>query len=101
MRCQKDYSVHCDHCQSWPDGYYCSCSELFYHDEKGERRARECFFEYYYDDEWIVHPCIFFTGEVRIHEDEEGNSLRGKYYARRIKKPGGHFHKLELVESTN
>ena len=95
----RDFSVHCDNCQSFPDGYYCSYGTNFHKANDGKWSARECWFQNLYQPEWKYHPCPLFTGEIRFHEDENGNPYEAGKYARIcINREDGEFKTEELVE---
>lgn len=95
----RDFSVHCEHCQSFPDGYYCSYRSTFHRDKDGKWKARECWYEHLYNPEWEFHPCPYFEGEIRFHEDEKGKIYgQGKYARIRIPYADGEFLPEELVE---
>lgn len=96
----RDFSVHCDHCQSFPDGYYCSHGTTFHKGKNGNWSARECWYQNLYLPEWKYHPCPFFTGEIRFHQDENGDWYKGNtHYARIcINREDGEFKPEELVE---
>ena len=88
---KRDFSVHCEHCQSMPDGYYCVAPGTA-HEGKNGITVRECWYQYLYCDDWIFHPCPFFKGEIRIHCDSEGYSYgENTYHVRKIIKPDGEF----------
>lgn len=94
----RNFSVHCEHCQSFPDGYYCSCSKTFYRKGK-EVQARECWYNALYLEEWKYHPCPYFEGEIRFHTDENGNPYGPNHYAvREIAEPDGEFGPEYIVE---
>ena len=95
----RDFSVHCDHCQSFPDGYYCSYGANFHKGKDGNWSARECWYQHLYRDEWTFHPCPFFTGEIRFHEDENGNYYgQGKYARIQVPSEDGEFTQEQLIE---
>ena len=95
----RDFSVHCDHCQSFPDGYYCNYGTNFHKGSDGKWSARECWFQNLYQPEWKYHPCPFFTGEIRFHEDENGNSYDNNHYAKIcINREDGEFLPEETIE---
>lgn len=97
----RDFSVHCDHCQSFPDGYYCDYGTNFHKGNDGKWSARECWFQNLYQPEWKYHPCPFFTGEIRFHQDENGEWYKGNIaYAKIcINREDGEFKPEELVEA--
>ena len=79
----REYTVHCKHCQSMPDGYYCGLGKTFHKNRNGENvRARDCWYIYLYDEDWEFHPCPFFEGEIRFHQDKEGNYYDQNHYAK-------------------
>ena len=93
------FSVHCDNCQSFSDGYYCGYGTNFHKGKDGKWSVRECWFQDLYREEWKFHPCPFFTGEIRFHEDENGNQYgAGKYARICINREDGEFKPEELVE---
>lgn len=95
----RDFSVHCDHCQSFPDGYYCGYGTNFHKGNNDNWSARECWFQNLYQPEWKYHPCPFFTGEIRFHEDENGNPYGQEKYARiQIPYEDGEFTQEQLIE---
>lgn len=95
----RDFSVHCDSCQSFSDGYYCSYGTNCHKGNDGKWRARECWFQNLYQPEWNYHPCPLFTGEIRFHQDENGNWYDDNHYARIcINHKDGGFKPEELVE---
>lgn len=84
------FSNHCDYCQSFSDGYYCSHPTMIYVDEKGKKQARDCFFEYGNFDECVVHPCPFFKGEIRSH-------FKSGYLVRKVLQENTLFTKSEWI----
>lgn len=96
----RNFSVHCEHCQSFPDGYYCSCDSTFHKDKEGNYLvARECWYEAFYSPEWTFHPCPYFEGEIRFHQDKKGNWYDKNHYARiQILYPDAEFTEEQLVE---
>lgn len=95
----RNFSVHCDNCQSFPDGYYCDHGSTFHKGKDGKWRARECWYNSLYLPEWKYHPCPFFTGEIRFHQDENGKWYDNNHYARIcINREDGEFKPEELVE---
>lgn len=97
----RDFSVHCEHCQSFPDGYYCSHHRMVHKDNFGKYEWRECWYQYIYEENWMCHPCPFFVGEIRFHADEKGDSYGPNHYAvRKISEPDGYFSP-EFIEEAH
>lgn len=95
----RDFSVHCDNCQSYPEGYYCGYGTNFHKGKDGNWSARECWFQNLYQPEWKYHPCPHFTGEIRFHQDKNGNWYDNGQYARIcINREDGEFKPEELME---
>ena len=95
----RDYSVHCDNCQSFLDKYYCSHSSTFHKMKNGNWSARECLYNCLYMPEWKYHPCPFFTGKIRFYQDKNGNSYDKNHYARIcVNREDGEFKPEELME---
>lgn len=96
----RDFSVHCEYCHSLPLGYYCGCEDTLHSDNgAGVKKARECFYQHIYDETWQFHPCPFFVGEIRFHEDKEGYMYDVNSYARiRVPYKDGKFQPEEIVK---
>lgn len=78
----RDFSVHCKYCQPFSEGYFCSCMDTFHKEKNKEWKVRECYYQYIYDKNWTFHPCPYFIGEIRFHEDKYGTPYKKNKYAR-------------------
>lgn len=95
----RDFSIHCEYCQSFPDAYYCLCPQNKHEDKHGRLVNRQCYYQEVYEERWNYHPCPFFYGEIRLHSDSNGNYYdRNSYAVRKILKPDGEFEKEIFVK---